>query len=278
MAYTRLLRAYYHREQAIQAGQQYRLAKATTPTQRKAVDQVLAEFFELHDDGCYHQKRADEEIARYRETEPEREAKRVNERERQQRTRARRKELFDLLREAGVVPAYDAPMSELQTLASRHLSRVTSRDITEPVTRDATATHTPDTNNQRIPSPPTPSSVTKPDKPPEAARVLLPDWVPQDDWVDFVAMRKAKGKRAPFTAAAEQGIVRQLERLRTDGHDPGEVLRQSTMNGWSGVFAPRPTGNVRPFASRQAEIVAKHFPRIAAKPAQEPSHVAFALG
>lgn len=66
MAYTRLLRAYYHHEQAIAYGQQYRLAKASTPAQRRAVDQVLSEFFELRD-GRYHQKRADAEIARYQD-------------------------------------------------------------------------------------------------------------------------------------------------------------------------------------------------------------------
>lgn len=66
MAYTRLLRAYYHHEKAIAEGQQYRLAKASTPGQRKAVDQVLSEFFELRD-GHYHQKRADAEIARYQD-------------------------------------------------------------------------------------------------------------------------------------------------------------------------------------------------------------------
>lgn len=64
MAYTRLLRAYYHAERAIPEGQQYRLAKASTPAQRRAVDAVLAEFFTLVE-GSYHQKRADAEIARY---------------------------------------------------------------------------------------------------------------------------------------------------------------------------------------------------------------------
>lgn len=64
MAYTRLLRAYYHHEKAIADGQQYRLSKAATPAQRKAVDQVLVEFFELRE-GHYHQNRADKEIARY---------------------------------------------------------------------------------------------------------------------------------------------------------------------------------------------------------------------
>jgi uncharacterized protein YdaU (DUF1376 family) len=66
MAYTRLLRAYYHYERAIPDGQQYRLAKAATASQRKAVDQVLAEFFELRE-GHYHQKRADVEVARFQD-------------------------------------------------------------------------------------------------------------------------------------------------------------------------------------------------------------------
>ena len=66
MAYTRLLRAYYHAERAIPQGQQYRLAKAITPSQRKAVDAVLEEFFQLVE-GAYHQKRADDEIARYQD-------------------------------------------------------------------------------------------------------------------------------------------------------------------------------------------------------------------
>jgi uncharacterized protein YdaU (DUF1376 family) len=65
MAYTRLLRAYYHHEKGIPQGQEYRIARATTAAQRKAVDAVLREFFSLND-GAYSQKRADEEIERYR--------------------------------------------------------------------------------------------------------------------------------------------------------------------------------------------------------------------
>jgi uncharacterized protein YdaU (DUF1376 family) len=66
MAYTRLLRAYYHHERGIPQGQQYRLARATTAAQRKAVDAVLAEFFAL-DGEAYSQKRADEEITRFQD-------------------------------------------------------------------------------------------------------------------------------------------------------------------------------------------------------------------
>lgn len=188
MAYTRLLRAYYHHERAIPDGQQYRLAKASTPAQRKAVDQVLAEFFELRD-GHHHQKRADAEIAKYLESEPERDAKKANERERQRRTRERRKELFNALREVGVVPSYDAPMSELQTLASRNVTR----DVTPPVTRDATATHTQTHTQEKRKNPP-------------ATRVpLCPDGVSAQTWADWLQLRKAK--KAPVTQTVVDGAV-----------------------------------------------------------------------
>lgn len=55
-------------------------------------------------------------------------------------------------------------------------------------------------------------------------------------WQAFLEMRRAKGRRAPFTAAAEKRIQFELRRLKADGHDPAEVLWQSVINGWSGVF------------------------------------------
>lgn len=64
MAYTRLLRAYYHFENGIPEADKYRLARAATPAQKRATDTVLREFFQLVA-GVWHQKRADEEIARY---------------------------------------------------------------------------------------------------------------------------------------------------------------------------------------------------------------------
>jgi uncharacterized protein YdaU (DUF1376 family) len=63
-AYTRLLRAYYRRERPIPDAEKHRLTRASSKVQRAAVDTVLAEFFELRDDG-WHNKRADEEIAAY---------------------------------------------------------------------------------------------------------------------------------------------------------------------------------------------------------------------
>ena len=66
MAYTRLLRAYYMTELPIPLDKAYRLARATTPAQRRAVDTVLEEFFCKTTDG-YTQGRCDAEIAKFQD-------------------------------------------------------------------------------------------------------------------------------------------------------------------------------------------------------------------
>lgn len=66
--------------------------------------------------------------------------------------------------------------------------------------------------------------------------IPIPAWLDPEAWSAFCAMRKAKGKRAPFTEAAAVRIVYMLDRMRKDGQDASEVLWQSVVNGWSGVF------------------------------------------
>lgn len=137
--YTLLLDRYYATEAPIPADQAHRVARARSRDERAAVDAVLAEFFTLDGD-MYRNKRADEMIEQYHEAEPEREAKRANGKDRVRRCRERRKAIFDALRERDVVPKWDTPMEELETL----LKRVTA----QPVTRYATANQTPDTKHQ----------------------------------------------------------------------------------------------------------------------------------
>ena len=164
-AYRRLLDAYYKREQPIPVDvtQACRLARAMTPAQRKAVKQVLDEFFVLEDDG-WHQKRCDEEIAEANEIGSEREAKAENERERQRRHREERKTLFEKLRDFNVVPPFETTTSELRKMLSERTSNadvtvtgavtsavtnaVVTRDNVQPVTRTATANQTPDSISQ----------------------------------------------------------------------------------------------------------------------------------
>ena len=49
---------------------------------------------------------------------------------------------------------------------------------------------------------------------------------------------RAKIKK-PMTAAAKRLAVSKLAELRDEGHDPSDVLCQSTFNSWQGLFRPR---------------------------------------
>lgn len=140
-AYQRLLDRYYASEAPIPADQAYRVARARSEDEREAVDVVLREFFFL-EDGAWRHSRCDEAIAKYQSDEPARTAKRENAKNRQQRARQERQQLFDELRQHGESPAFDTQTATLRAMLSRHLSRVTSRVTSEPVTRDDTATNT----------------------------------------------------------------------------------------------------------------------------------------
>lgn len=152
-AYRRLIDLYYLHESALPAEPKkvYRLARATQASERAAIDTILDEYFTLTEAGWTH-KRCDEEIERGREKSDESDAKKENEKERQRRHRQRRAELFEALREYGVVPPWDTTTSDLQDALSRQQSRDQSQSpdtpVTPPVTRTATANQKPITNNQ----------------------------------------------------------------------------------------------------------------------------------
>ena len=70
----------------------------------------------------------------------------------------------------------------------------------------------------------------------------VPEWIKKDVWNDFLDMRKRK--RAIPTEKAKQLLVKELEKLRAAGNDPSEVLNQSIMRNYTGVF-PIQRGNAR---------------------------------
>lgn len=146
-AYRRLLDLYYQREQPLPAdkNQLYRLARASSSAEKKSINTILDEFFSLTPDG-YRQARCDEEISIYQQKSDDADGKKENERERQKRHRARRSELFAILKTFDVVPPYNAKTTELESLLSQYQSRHVTRDSTSPETRTATAI--PIANNQ----------------------------------------------------------------------------------------------------------------------------------
>lgn len=187
--YTRMLRRYYLTEAPLPAdvGQVARLVGARQPEEVAAVEAVLGEFFTLQADG-WHQKRADENIAKYLDRVGDSDEKRANEAERKRRYRERRAELFAQLRDVGVTPAFDTPTDELVRLLSRG---------TRPgQDGDGTATHTPVTKHQ------TPEKQKKA----RAPALACPEDVVPQTWMDWLALRKAK------RAAVSETVVREARR------------------------------------------------------------------
>lgn len=131
--YSRMVDQYYVREKPLpqDVASICRLVRATSAAAKKAVAVVLAEFFTLESDG-YHQKRCDEELEKFHAGDDERAAKEANEAERMRRFRERRKELFDALREVGIVPEYNVKMAELQRLHERYCNAPATRTETPP--------------------------------------------------------------------------------------------------------------------------------------------------
>jgi uncharacterized protein YdaU (DUF1376 family) len=63
---------------------------------------------------------------------------------------------------------------------------------------------------------------------------ILPVWVPEKPWNDFLSMRQLK--RKPLSLSAKEMAVKKLESLMNAGNDPEAVLNRSVENGWTGLF------------------------------------------
>lgn len=68
-----------------------------------------------------------------------------------------------------------------------------------------------------------------------------PDWIPQEAWTGYEAMRiKA---RKPMTDRAMAMVVKRLAALKDSGQDVGAVLEQSERNSWADVYPVKTNGN-----------------------------------
>jgi phage replication O-like protein O len=64
---------------------------------------------------------------------------------------------------------------------------------------------------------------------------IVPKWLKKEVWDAFIEMRKKM--KAPATDLAIKLIIGKLEKLKEAGDEPNEVLEQSIMNNWKGIFA-----------------------------------------
>lgn len=208
MAYTRLIRLYYEKEQPIPADlkKACRLVCATSKLQREAVETVLEEFFELREDG-WHQQVCDENLSRYLEGEPEREVKKANEENRLKRHRAERAQLFKTLTDAGEHAPWNIGMAELRKL----VGTLQNGNGNAPETQPETAPETPATATQEpVPSTQSPLPIDKTSGTASAVGITPRDGAVTGPMLS-AAMRKhgvlAQGSDPRVVKAASHGIT-----------------------------------------------------------------------
>lgn len=123
----------------------------------------------------------------------------------------------------------------------RALAERSEDDVGERSKKHQTSAHTSAQGALRAPG--TEQLQNSTEKPPMAPRKRrapvdfdLPSWIPENDWNDWLEMRKAK--RVPTTFGAMHKGVRDLEKLRGKGFDPADILQNATLRGYTGLFEP----------------------------------------
>ncbi len=71
------------------------------------------------------------------------------------------------------------------------------------------------------------------------APFVLPEWVDGEAWEGFEEMRKSIKKA--LSPRARQLAVGELRKLKNSGEDPKQVLEQSTLRSWAGLFPVKNT-------------------------------------
>lgn len=71
----------------------------------------------------------------------------------------------------------------------------------------------------------------------KAKAFMLPDWLPKDIWQSYKSHRVAL--RAALTIKAEQLAIEQLKGFKSLGYDPVEIINNTILNGWKGLFEPK---------------------------------------
>lgn len=105
-----------------------------------------------------------------------------------------------------------------------------------------------------IPNYPT-SELPKPD---QQEKLTLPDWLPKKEWSDYC---KHRGKK--LTDQAKTLQLTKLGKWVKQGHDPIEIINESIMNGWQGLFEPKGNKNGKPISELRGHAAAAELGKAA---------------
>lgn len=123
--------------------------------------------------------------------------------------------------------------------AAATAARQAKRDVQRDVKRDVERSVPPDVVQREREREVNPSLPTVEKKAKAAvAPLALPGWLPAGAWGRFLEARIAM--RAKATPHAQNLLIAELDRLRSQGHDPTAVLDQSVARAWRGLFPLKP--------------------------------------
>ena len=109
-----------------------------------------------------------------------------------------------------------------------------NQELTETVSGNLPKQEETTYRNSKLPTPTVVSPKEKLKKVLNKEIYILPEWIDKKTWESFLEMRK--GKRAIPTEKAKELLVKELEKLKAQGNDPNEVLNQSIMRNYTGLF------------------------------------------
>jgi uncharacterized protein YdaU (DUF1376 family) len=217
LAYRRMLDAYYLREGPLPADPVEVARLIRLRGHQAEVEAVLREFFEQDAAGWRH-SRCDEEIERMQD--------------KQAKARASAAASVNA-RKAKAQPT----QSERRANAERTLNE-RSTDVELP-----TPTPTPIPKDKKQETPAKPARF-------DPLGVDLPNGVSQDVWSEWIAYRRKR--KLTTTEQTVKAQVAKLAEFAAAGHDPAEVVEQSILQGWQGLFAPKDkAGQARRIPARE---------------------------
>ena len=71
--------------------------------------------------------------------------------------------------------------------------------------------------------------------------IKIPDWLNSETFSDFVEHRASL--KAPMSPKAQRLLITKLDKHRSEGHNPNELLNTAIMSGWKSVYPPKPESN-----------------------------------
>lgn len=103
--------------------------------------------------------------------------------------------------------------------------------------------------------------------------VILPDWMPLEEWNNFLEYRKLNKK--PLGKTAIDLNIKKLEKLRAQGEDPVECINEAIARGWLSFFPVNqkkeyPNGKQNRITNDIYDKVARDIERIEAGSKEQP--------